>query len=199
MDSRSGRIRVFLCHSIADKGSIRALYRRLEADGFAPWLDEVDLIPGQDWELAIKDAVRAVDFVLVCLSNAATTRAGYVQKEIKLALDVADQQPEGRIFLIPVRLEECMVPDRLSRWQCVDLLRRRQGLHAPGAGPREGSQSASDASDTTRQSSRSASTTIWSDDDRSGGGYGREHPHGSEMERPEHRRPRAIPHASCRA
>jgi hypothetical protein len=37
------------------------------------------------------------------------------------ALDVACEQPEGVAFLIPVRLEECEIPERLNRWQWVDL------------------------------------------------------------------------------
>jgi hypothetical protein len=117
----AGRTRVFLCHSSADKPAVRALYRRLVDDGFAPWLDEEDLGPGQDWELAISKAVRAADYVVACLSDAATTRAGYVHKEIKLALDVADKQPEGWIYVIPVRLEACDVPDRLNHLHWVDL------------------------------------------------------------------------------
>ena len=48
-------------------------------------------------------------------------QAGFVQKEIKFVLDVADEQPEGRIFIIPARLEDCKVPDRLSRWHWVNL------------------------------------------------------------------------------
>jgi hypothetical protein len=48
------------------------------------------------------------------------SKAGYVQKEIKLALDVADEQPEDTIFIIPLKLEECKVPDRLGRWQWVN-------------------------------------------------------------------------------
>ena len=63
--------------------------------------------------------------VIVCLSCGSVTKAGYVQKEIKFALDVADEQPEGAIFLIPARLEECQVPDRLSRWQWVNLFEER--------------------------------------------------------------------------
>ena len=51
----------------------------------------------------------------------AVTKAGFVQKEINFALDVADEQPEGRIFIIPARLEECTVPNRLSRWHWVNL------------------------------------------------------------------------------
>ncbi len=35
-------------------------------------------------------------------------------------LDVADEQPEGAIFLIPVRLKECDTPEKLRRLQWVD-------------------------------------------------------------------------------
>ena len=52
----SGR-RIFLCHASHDKPAVLALYRRLKKDGFEPWLDEEDLIPGQDWETAIRKAV----------------------------------------------------------------------------------------------------------------------------------------------
>jgi hypothetical protein len=38
------------------------------------------------------------------------TKTGFVQKEIKIAPDAADEQPEGRIYIIPVRLEDCDVP-----------------------------------------------------------------------------------------
>ena len=118
---RARRARVFLCHSSADKPAVRTLYRQLDMDGLAPWLDEEDLLPGVDWDHAIRSAVRKSDFVAVCLSSASTTSAGYVHKEIKEALDVADEQPEGTIFVIPVRLEECAVPSRLSHLHWVDL------------------------------------------------------------------------------
>jgi len=117
------QLRVFLCHASGDKPAVRDLYRRLRSDGIAPWLDEEDLLPGQDWELEISKAVRSSDAVIICLSRRAITKAGFVQKEIKDALDVADEQPEGAIFLIPLRLEECEAPERLRRWQWVDLFR----------------------------------------------------------------------------
>lgn len=110
-------LRVFLCHASGDKPTVRGLYHRLRADGFEPWLDEEDLLPGQKWQREIPKAVRASDVVIVCLSNTALTKAGYVQEEIKFALDIADQQPEEAIFLIPVRLEACDVPERLQGLQ----------------------------------------------------------------------------------
>jgi formylglycine-generating enzyme required for sulfatase activity len=114
-------LRVFLCHASVDKPAVRELYQRLRADGFEPWLDEEDLLPGQDWQREIPKAVRNSDVVIVCLSRGSINKAGYVQKEIKLALDVADEQPEDTIFLIPLKLEECDVPERLNRWQWVNL------------------------------------------------------------------------------
>lgn len=115
------QLKVFLCHSSTDKPIVRKLYQKLHAEGIAPWIDEEDLLPGQDWQQEIPKVVRAADVVLVCLSQNSITKAGYVQKEIKHALDIADEQPEGEIFIIPVRLEECKVPERLSRWHWVNL------------------------------------------------------------------------------
>ncbi|HEX7332177.1 MAG TPA: TIR domain-containing protein [Pyrinomonadaceae bacterium] len=114
-------LQVFLCHSSNDKQAVRELYKRLQSDGFDPWLDEEKLLPGQDWNREIIKAVRGSDIVLVCLSEKSISKSGYVQKEIKYALDIADEQPEGSIFLIPIRFEECDVPQRLSRWQWVNF------------------------------------------------------------------------------
>jgi CheY-like chemotaxis protein len=117
------RLRIFLCHSSNDKPSVRVLYRRLRDDGFDPWLDEEDLLPGQEWEREIPKAVRKCDVVVVCLSRAAINKRGYVQKEIKIALDIADEQPEGTIYIIPLKLEECEVPERLSHLHWVDFFK----------------------------------------------------------------------------
>jgi hypothetical protein len=114
---------VFLCHSSGDKERVRRLYQRLMADGIDCWLDDERLLPGQDWEYEINRAISKSKFVLACLSKASVTKTGFVQKELKTALDAADRQPEGIAFLIPVRLEECEVPQRLSRWQWVDLFK----------------------------------------------------------------------------
>ncbi len=113
-------LRVFLCYSSGDKQAVRALYQRLKACNVAPWLDEESLLPGQDWEQEIRRVVRNTDVVIVCLSRGSITKAGFVQKEIRFALDMADEQPEGTIFIIPLRLEECDLPERLKRWHRVD-------------------------------------------------------------------------------
>ena len=114
-------LRAFLCHSSADKPRVRDLFRRLAHDGCDPWLDEEKLLPGQKWEEEIPRAVRDSDVVIVCMSRGATAKRGYLQKEITFALDVAMEEPERSVFLIPARLEECEVPDRLKEYQWVNL------------------------------------------------------------------------------
>jgi serine/threonine protein kinase len=118
------QVRIFLCHSSSDKLAVRQLYGRLRAINVLPWLDERDILPGQDWDFEIRRAIRASQAILVCLSQSSITKRGYVQREIKNALDIADEQPEGATFLIPLRLEECEVPDRLRRWQWVDMFQQ---------------------------------------------------------------------------
>jgi TIR domain/Effector-associated domain 1 len=119
----TSRSKIFLCHAVEDKERVRGLHQRLLADGLTPWLDEEDIGAGEEWDPAIRRAIRASRFLLACLSAVSASKVGFVQKEIRLALDIADEQPEGTIFLIPVRLEDCAVPDRLSRWQRVDLFK----------------------------------------------------------------------------
>jgi hypothetical protein len=114
-------LRVFLCHASNDKLAVQALYKRLSDDGVDAWLDKAKLVPGQDWQLEIQRAVKNSDVVIVCLSAQSITKEGFVQKEIRVALDTADEKPDGTIFIIPARLEACDVPERMSKFQWVDL------------------------------------------------------------------------------
>jgi len=114
-------LKVFLCHASADKPKVRDLYRYLRKRGIKPWFDEMDLIGGQDWQIEIPRAIATSDAIIICLTKNSIDKEGYVQKEIKFALDKALEMPEGRIYLIPVRFEECEVPFSLSRYQWVDL------------------------------------------------------------------------------
>jgi hypothetical protein len=48
------------CHAHADRDPVRGLPAgtRLTKDGVDAWLDKAKLLPGQDWELEIRKAVR---------------------------------------------------------------------------------------------------------------------------------------------
>jgi MinD-like ATPase involved in chromosome partitioning or flagellar assembly len=114
------RLKVFLCHAHVDRDVVYALYTRLTQDAVDAWLDKEKLLPGQDWELEIRKAVREADVVVVCLSKQ-FNKAGFRQKEVKWALDTAMEKTEAEIFIIPARLEECDNLESLRRWHWVDL------------------------------------------------------------------------------
>jgi TIR domain len=107
----STRRRIFLAHAREDKGQVRELYADLKARGLDPWLDEIDLMPGQIWKQEIPKAIRQAGVLLACLSSRSVGKVGYVQNEFRLALSNFGERPAGSIFLIPVRLDDCDVPD----------------------------------------------------------------------------------------
>ena len=113
-------LRVFLSYAREDRDRVVALYRRLEQEGFQPWMDEMDLFPGQSWQLAIRKTIREADVFLVLLSQHSSKR-GFVQKEIRLGIETWEERPEGDIFLIPALLEAVEIPERLRHIHAVYL------------------------------------------------------------------------------
>lgn len=113
-------LKVFLCHAHSDQTRVRDLYNRLIKDGVDVWLDKEKLLPGQDWELEIRKEVRETDLVIVCLSKQ-FNEAGFRQKEVRLALEVAMEKPDGEVFIVPLKLEECEVIESLKKWHWVNL------------------------------------------------------------------------------
>ncbi|NUM69130.1 toll/interleukin-1 receptor domain-containing protein, partial [candidate division KSB1 bacterium] len=43
-------VQIFLCHASEDKPKVVEVYRFLQQQGFKPWLDKEDLLPGQRWD-----------------------------------------------------------------------------------------------------------------------------------------------------
>ncbi|HEY0604058.1 MAG TPA: toll/interleukin-1 receptor domain-containing protein [Herpetosiphonaceae bacterium] len=121
MRNKKRPLSVFLCHSHQDKPIVRQLYRQLLNEGIEPWLDEEKILGGQKWRVEIRKALRTADVVIVCLSHNSVNQAGYIQEEIEYVLDVADEQTQDTIFIIPVRLEDCPVPDRLRQLHWINL------------------------------------------------------------------------------
>jgi hypothetical protein len=78
--------KIFLAHANQDKPRVRKLYADLKTRGFDPWLDEIDLVPGQIWKVEIPKAIRQAQIFLACLSSQSVEKVGYVQNEFRLAL-----------------------------------------------------------------------------------------------------------------
>jgi TIR domain len=82
------KLRTFLCHAKEDKAKILDLYHELKGCNLEPWLDVYNIIPGQRWEEEIEKSIRSTDAFLVYLSDTSVSKTGYVQAEIKRALDI---------------------------------------------------------------------------------------------------------------
>lgn len=112
------KLRVFISHASEDNPVARALNDQLEAEPWIdPWLDEDDLFPGHQWDLEIENAIQVADVILICLSHKSVHKEGYIQKEYKRALALAEEKPEGTIFIIPLLLDDCVPPRSFDRWQ----------------------------------------------------------------------------------
>jgi hypothetical protein len=111
----------FLCYAKENSTVVREFRERLKAeDWIDPWFDEEDILPGQMWEGSVTEAVHNSHAVIIFLSSIAVQTEGFFHKELKLALDAAAEKPEGTIFIIPIRLDTCDVPERLMPYQYVD-------------------------------------------------------------------------------
>lgn len=113
--------KVFLCYAKEDYSIVEPIFEKLISRGHQPWMDKRNLLPGQDWEYEISRSIKASDFFIACMSHSSVSKRGYVQKEVKFALDVLGEIPQGQIFLIPLRLEPCEVPPNLRFLHWLDL------------------------------------------------------------------------------
>ncbi len=114
--------RIFIAYAVEDFAAAEKLYQQLEAAGHSPWLDRKKLLPGQNWPRRIQEAIETADFVVPCFSTRSVNKRGGFQAEIRYALDCASRIPLDDVFLVPVRLDNCRVPARITReTQYVDL------------------------------------------------------------------------------
>lgn len=102
-------------HNPPDREVALWLYDDLAKAGHFPWLDEKDLLPGEDWASRVVEEIRECKLFLALLSHHSLNRRGFVQKELRVALDVLDQVPVDERFLIPVRLDACEPRDERRR------------------------------------------------------------------------------------
>ena len=72
--------------------------------------------------VAIRKAIKISSFFVALLSKKSVGKRGFVQKELREALKVAEEFPQDEVFIIPVRIDECDPPNEdLQALQRVDL------------------------------------------------------------------------------
>jgi hypothetical protein len=110
-------VQLFLSYTRKDEAAVARLYERLAAVGLKPWMDHEDILPGELWQERILHAIRDSHFFFACISPNSVEKRGVLQRELREALDAWKGKLPGDIHLIPVRLEECTVPEQLGQFQ----------------------------------------------------------------------------------
>lgn len=103
---------VFVSYVREDSDAVDALCAVLEAGGIPYWRDRNDLGPGDAWQAKIKSAIRDGALVfLACFSENSRLRdRSGMNEELTLAVDEFRQMPPGRVWLMPLRLDDGPLP-----------------------------------------------------------------------------------------
>jgi CheY-like chemotaxis protein len=113
---------IFISYAREDARTASRLYTDLRELGAEPWLDVEDIRGGQPWERALRTALKSSTHVLILISKYSVGKRGFVQREVRQALDILDEFPPERNFVIPVRLEDIQPQhERLATLNWVDL------------------------------------------------------------------------------
>lgn len=89
------------------------LQQVLEAAGVDVWRDTADLWPGEDWREKIRHAIIRDSLVfLACFSKKSVGReTSYQNEELNLAIEQMRIRRPGQPWLIPIRFDDCNIPD----------------------------------------------------------------------------------------
>lgn len=112
---------IFLSYARQDHERVFNLYQKLASEGFTPWMDSKNILPGEKRTASIQKAIRESDFFLACLSVSSTRERGFFQSQVKDALSLLKDMLDSDIYLIPVRLEECDIPEYFEELQGADI------------------------------------------------------------------------------
>lgn len=119
-DIRAGikECKIFLSHSSVDKPFVRNLRDRLTADGFACWMDQVEIKVGFSIRRTIEQGlVKSGYFVIVLSPDAVSSE--WVQSELDMALLREIRQRD--VFVLPVLYRDCTIPAFLEVKKYADF------------------------------------------------------------------------------
>jgi hypothetical protein len=125
----------FISYVREDSDQVDRLQRTLEAAGIRVWRDTESLWPGEDWRARIRQAITHEAFAFIaCFSSKSLAReTSYQNEELTLAIEQLRLRRPDQPWLIPVRLDDCIVPDidigggrTLASIQRADLFGERE-------------------------------------------------------------------------
>ena len=109
-----GGFQVFISYARPDREVAGDLYDWLKQNGFDAWIDFKKIKGGQNWDLEIKRALDRSTVVIIIWSKNSVDRRGYIQREIKIALDKYQEKLYDDIFIIPAIVDDTPIPEQLK-------------------------------------------------------------------------------------
>ncbi len=128
----------FICYSPADTAAADRIQSALENAGVRVWRDTTMISPGQDWRAVIRQAISegAIAFLACFSGEGLATERSLAHEELLWAVDEMRQRNPVVPWLIPVRLDDCEIPDigigagrTLRSLQSADLFGAGQDEH----------------------------------------------------------------------
>jgi TIR domain len=105
-------IEVFISYVRDNKRDVDRLVADLKAHGIDTWIDRTKIYPGMDWKQAIRRAISGGAYFLACYSREYVKKdETFMNAEIGMAIDRLQSLPFDRMWFIPVRLNECTIPE----------------------------------------------------------------------------------------
>ncbi len=103
----------FISYVRDDIDEVDRMEAAFRASGIPIWRDTAELWPGDDWRSKIKQAIAEDALVVIaCFSNKGAARtASYQNEELNLAIEQMRLRRPNVPWLIPVRFDECDIPD----------------------------------------------------------------------------------------
>jgi hypothetical protein len=104
---------VFLSYVRDNSREVDQLQQVLESAGVPVWRDTAALWPGEDWRRKIRDAISKDALVFIaCFSRKSISRkVSYQNEELILAIEQLRLRRPDEPWLIPVRFDDCHIPE----------------------------------------------------------------------------------------
>ena len=103
----------FISYVKEDREFVEYIVDVLRQNDVEVWLDKDDIALGMRWKDSIRNAIRDGKFFVPIFSrNWENREKSYANEELTLAIDELRQRPTNRTWYVPLRIDECALPDR---------------------------------------------------------------------------------------
>ncbi|WP_289241639.1 TIR domain-containing protein [Delftia sp.] len=108
-------MKIFLSYAKEDKEKVKEFHDYLKNLGLDPWMDTERLLPGLRWEHEIERALKEANVIIIFISPNSVNKRSFVTREANEAIQNLRYKKPEDIYIIPVVLEQCEVPEEIAK------------------------------------------------------------------------------------